>query len=559
MGLATSGDQVWIAEFMGQRIQKFDNDGNYAGVELGGGGTPLPYRGHITDVTIDADGNVWLAIVYADNTIFVLDPDGNLLKTLGSPEGVPTSVAFDSQGNVYVVHSHNHTIEIYSSSDEHFNTIGVAGESGYDNDHFSYPFRVALDDQDRLYVADTNNQRIQIFDVTEPLTPTYQATIGVANQSGSDNDHFDQPSGVAVDENYIYVADSLNDRVQIFDTQTRAYVATIPSDCDDEDCANDVAVDNGGYIYVSEPERSVVKQYNNSFNLVRTFGVLDEPYPVDGDHFVEVSSLFSSPDEGLLVMVPYGQPQVYKLDAQGDLAWTLDFPEWPPYYHDTGFWLCVRNCPPDDVTTDLAGNVYVAFDTIHIYHPDGSYWKSIGSANNAGSGAYQFDRPDGVAVAPEGIVYVADSGNHRVQIFDQNLVYSDTLGVTGVAGSDHVHFDTPVDVVLDSAGNLYVADLGNLRVEVFDASLSYVRTMGPFEDGIDLQMAVDSQDRLYVADNDGQVKVYDPSGIFLTSISGDFGRGLAVDLADNLYLGRPGRNDIQVFTGTKLSRLAAGQ
>ncbi len=547
MGLGTSGNQVWISEFAGQRVQKFDSDGSYAGLELGGAGISIPNSGAISDVTIDAQGNTW--VVVWESGIFVFDPEGNLMTfdPPVNPLQSPRSVAFDSQGNVYVADQDNHFIAIFSDSDELLNSIGERGVNGYDNDHFNFPFRVAIDAQDRLYVADMDNHRLQIFDVTEPLTPTYQATIGVANEPGADNDHLDGPRGVAVDETYIYVADSRNNRVQIFDIETRAYVDTILSDCDgfDDDCANDVAVDADGLIYVSEPKRSIVQQYDSDLNLVRTFGVPDEPYPVDGDHFMEISGLAASPDGGLLVMAPYGNPQVYKLDAQGDLEWTLDFPEWPSYFGR--FWTCMRDCPPDDVTTDSAGNVYVTFDNIRLYHPDGSYWKSIGSANNAGSGGDQFDRPDGVAVTPAGVVYVADSGNHRVQVFDQSLVYSDTLGVTGIPGSDHAHFDTPVDVVLDSAGNLYVADLGNARVEVFDPSLDYVRTIEPLQGNIDLQIAVDAQDRLYVTDENGQVLVFDPSGVFLTSLAGDFGRGLAIDQSGNLYLGRPGRNDIQVF------------
>ena len=89
-----------------------------------------------------------------------------------------------------------------------------------------------------------------------------------------------------------------------------------------------------------------------------------------------------------------------------------------------------------------------------------------------------FSTPRGVAIGPNGHLYVADGDNHRIQIFDTNLNYVATLGVTGQSGADNAHFDTPYDVVVDGGGFVYVADTSNYRVQVFDANRTYVRTMG---------------------------------------------------------------------------------
>jgi DNA-binding beta-propeller fold protein YncE len=83
---------------------------------------------------------------------------------------------------------------------------------------------------------------------------------------------------------------------------------------------------------------------------------------------------------------------------------------------------------PRNVAVDSNGNVYVA-DTnnhrIQIYNSSGSYVTTLGSA---GSGNYQFDAPNGVAVDGSGNIYVADSSNHRVQIYNSSRVYqADTL------------------------------------------------------------------------------------------------------------------------------------
>ena len=187
-GLGAFGDQIWIVEYRGERVLKFNSDGSYGGVELGGAGTPAPDFSWLTDVTIDADGNAWVANAFG-SLVSIFDPDGNFIKSLGVNGEFfnPSSVAFDSQGNIYIADGSmpfpfpngNHRIEIYSSSEEYINTIGVTGESGSDNQHFSNPHLIAIDSLDRLYVADSFNQRVQIFDISEPLTPTYAATLGI--------------------------------------------------------------------------------------------------------------------------------------------------------------------------------------------------------------------------------------------------------------------------------------------------------------------------------------------------------------------------------------------
>jgi sugar lactone lactonase YvrE len=157
-------------------------------------------------VTIDADGNAWVQAF--GSLVSVFDPDGNFIKSLGVNGEFfnPSSVAFDSQGNIYIADGSmpfpfpngNHRIEIYSSSEEYINTIGVTGESGSDNQHFSNPHLIAIDSLDRLYVADSFNHRVQIFDISEPLSPTYAATLGITGECDQCN-HLCKPMGVADD------------------------------------------------------------------------------------------------------------------------------------------------------------------------------------------------------------------------------------------------------------------------------------------------------------------------------------------------------------------------
>ena len=66
----------------------------------------------------------------------------------------------------------------------------------------------------------------------------------------------------------------------------------------------------------------------------------------------------------------------------------------------------------------------------------------------------------------KGHIYVADSHNNRIQIFDSSGKYLRTLG-TGQATSGNDGFNSPQSVFVDSKGLIYVADAGNHRIQIF--------------------------------------------------------------------------------------------
>jgi sugar lactone lactonase YvrE len=116
-----------------------------------------------------------------------------------------------------------------------------------------------------------------------------------------------------------------------------------------------------------------------------------------------------------------------------------------------------------------------------------AYVETIGvtggsSARPEAAGETSFNAPGGMHVnAATGQLYVADTGNQRVQIFSTStMAYVATLGMSGAAGSDNAHFNAPKDAVVNAATNeILVADSGNSRVQRFDAtSLAYKGTIG---------------------------------------------------------------------------------
>jgi DNA-binding beta-propeller fold protein YncE len=147
-------------------------------------------------------------------------------------------------------------------------------------------------------------------------------------------------------------------------------------------------------------------------------------------------------------------------------------------------------------------------------------------------------RPNGVAVAPDGSLFVMDRGNFRVAHLSVTGQLLDTFGQLGVEEAD-IYFGW--DIELDANGNIYIsnqtrAEEGAFRssdgIKVFTADGRFVRHVGEqsysFEDktnspyGLD----IDNQGRIYVADFEADaVRVFTAQGELLARFAGESGSG----------------------------------
>jgi len=127
----------------------------------------------------------------------------------------------------------------------------------------------------------------------------------------------------------------------------------------------------------------------------------------------------------------------------------------------------------------------------------------MASIGKAGTARGEFNRPEGVCVDRENRVYVADSCNHRIQVFSSD---GKLLRVYGKPGKGLGELSYPYDICVDAEGRQYVCEFGNSRIQVFDANDRPIEIIGGrgAEPGCFSNpwgVALDSVGNLYVADS----------------------------------------------------------
>ncbi len=219
---------------------------------------------------------------------------------------------------------------------------------------------------------------------------------------------------------------------------------------------------------------------------------------------------------------------------------------------------------PRGVAAAPDGSLYVADSAnnrIEHFDAQGQLIKSWGSFADVQQGAAPggtFNEPWGVAVGPDGSVYVADTWNHRVQKFSADGAFLAMWGAPPGTTTDALALYGPRAVAVDGQGRVFIADTGNKRVVVLSSDgqfLGQFGTPGAGDGQLDepVGLAVDELGRVYVADTwNHRVQIFapNPDGTYASAesfdVSGWFGTSpdtkpyLAVDSVHHVYLTDPG-------------------
>jgi sugar lactone lactonase YvrE len=356
----------------------------------------------------------------------------------------------------------------------------------------------------------------------------------------ADQAQLDHPHGLAVDrEGNVYIADTGNDRVRMVDpTGTITTIAgngaatstgdTGPATRAALNAPVDVAIDARDRLYVAESDGRRVRMIDGNGRISTVAGTGTEGF--SGDNGPATQARLDLP----LSIATHGG-DLYIADATNRR---------------------IRR-------VDAAGTITTVVGT--------------GEIGNEGDGglatAAELTTPDGIAVSPDGVLYIADHDDHRVRAVDTTGIITTVAG-TGVAGfsgdrgpATQAHLAQPQAVLAAADGSVYVADTGSERIRRIGPDGTIVTITGDTpeypRDGQKATSAflsepqvarVGSDGMLYIADSDNnRIRRVDGEGI-ITTVAGtgepgdagdggpateallDYPSGVAMDSKGNLFI-----------------------
>jgi streptogramin lyase len=321
-----------------------------------------------------------------------------------------------------------------------------------------------------------------------------------------------------------------------------------------------VAAAADGTVYVADSNNNRIRKVTAAA-VVTTLAGQTTSGPTDG---TGAAARFSSPygvavaADGIVYVADTGNHRIRKVTAAGVVTTlagsTTGFAD--------GTGAAAQFASPSSVAVDTAGNVYVA-DTINHrirkVTAAGVVTTLAGSTNGFAEGtgaAAQFASPYGVAVDTDGTVFVADYGNHRIRKVTAAGVVTTLAGSTiGFAEGTGAaaKFNTPQGVAVAADGTVYVADYGNHRIRKVTAA-GVVTTLAGSTPGFadatgaaarftyPLGVAVAADGSVYVADYDNdRIRKVTAAGVVTTFA------GSTPGFADT-----PAEVSSVVYTGTAL-------
>jgi hypothetical protein len=415
----------------------------------------------------------------------------------------PAGIAIDNLTNLYVADSWSHTIRKIAPVGTNWVVTTIAGFAGFNgtNDGFGsaarffLPSGIAVDSSGTIYVADTGNDTIRKI-VPSGSAGTVTTIAGLALQPGSNNGtgsdaRFSAPAGIALDNlNNLYVADAGNfiirQMTQSGGSWTVSTIAGFAGTRGNADGAGSAAsfgdpeavcLDNSGNLYAADTQSNTIRQVTFSGGVWNVATIAGQPGIPGSTDATGTNALFYQPQalvadaSGNLFIADTHNATIRRLTAG---SWSSATIAGSAASQLTG----VRLWAPAGMTIDPQGNYYVADSGNHVIRRltrVGSHWQittvagqvsNPGSADGTGTSA-QFNAPRGVCADAGGTLYVADSLNYtirRITPVGTNWVVSTIVGQAGFRGgangtNSDARFYLPYGVAVDGATNVYVTDM----------------------------------------------------------------------------------------------------
>ncbi len=212
---------------------------------------------------------------------------------------------------------------------------------------------------------------------------------------------------------------------------------------------------------------------------------------------------------------------------------------------------------PTSFSIGQNGNIYIVDslnNIIKIYDMQGNYISNFG---NEGFGGQNLSLPWSIAIDYKNRVYITDLGKNIIYVYDPEGKF---LAKFGGTGNREGQFNMPLDITIDTENNIYIADSQNDRIQIINGKFKFkIGSSGNKDGEFSLPTAIalsNNESLLYVVDtNNSRIQIFDKRGNFLKkfgragSKSGEFNHpeGISVDNDGKIFVSDTLNNRIQIF------------
>lgn len=605
--------------------------GNGVVADSGDGGPAVAASMQSPDgVAVAADGSIYFSDTGSDK-VRKISPNGIVTTVAGtgsysgtSPDGLaatatglfdPTGIAIDPAGNLFIAETGASRIRKVDPSGIVSTVTGTIDPQltpdGWVTNtlRFAWPRGVAVDRAGNLFVADTQQHRV--VKVAPGGSGSIVAGTGAPGSSGDGGPSrlatLWSPAGVAVDNSgNVFIADG-NNRVRkvssnliITNFAGTGYYGS-SGDGGPASAATfygpwHVTVDANGTVYVSDHGNHRIRQIGTDGLIKATAGTGVNGFMGDSDLSVTSSLLYPAgvtmDKAGNLFIADTSNNRIRKRTPAGAITTVAGRGPYG-FSGDGGPATDALLAQPSGVALDSGGNLFIA-DTsnsrIRRVSPSGIITTVAGTGDSGFDGdgiratSRQLFAPYAIAVDGLGIVFIADTNNHRIRRLDPSIGLITTVAGNGAQGfsgdggrATSAALYSPHGLALDSSGNILIADTGNNVIRKVDAygvittvagtgSYAYSGDGGPATAATmrwPYAVAIDGRGRFYIADTvNDRVRRVDAAGT-ITTVAGDGVQGfggdggpatlgrinhptsLTFDAAGNLYIADIGNSRIR--------------
>ena len=213
---------------------------------------------------------------------------------------------------------------------------------------------------------------------------------------------------------------------------------------------------------------------------------------------------------------------------------------------------------PEGVAVDPQGNVWIGdYLSGHILKYDPAY-RQVAVYSELGNEVGQTFESEFMTIV-DGLLFLAEAGNHRISVYNLGGEFQFAFGYLGTGAGE---MNRPEAAKHDSTGRILVSDFGNHRIQFFTQTGDYLGSFGtegsePGQMRRPTGIAVDAADNIYVCDSgNDRVQVFDREGVFLYQFGsrgtgpGQFLNlhGIIVDADGDVYVADTGNHRVQKFS-----------